>query len=93
MHAVTSLDVGRAGPHNLAVIARGQWGTESVHRLRDTAYRDDSDTGYTGNGAQALATCRNIAISVLYLTGVTQIARTLQAIGRDRTRMLSYLPL
>jgi hypothetical protein len=35
----------------------------------------------------------NIAISLLYLAGVTAINRTVQAIGRDRTRMLSYLPL
>jgi hypothetical protein len=41
----------------------------------------------------ALSTCRNIAISLLYLAGVTAISRTFQAIGRDRTRMLSYLPL
>jgi predicted transposase YbfD/YdcC len=93
VHAVTSLSAGRAGPQDLARIARGQWGIESVHWLRDTAYREDSDTGYTGNGPQALATCRNIAISLLYLAGVTQIVRTLQAIGRDRTRMISYLPL
>jgi predicted transposase YbfD/YdcC len=93
VHAVTSLDPGRASPADLAGIARGQWGIESVHWLRDTAYREDAGTGYTGNGPQALATCRNIAISLLHLAGVTQIARTLQAIGRDRTRMLSYLPL
>jgi hypothetical protein len=40
-----------------------------------------------------MATCRNIAISLLCLAGVTALNRTLQAIGRDRTRMLSYLPL
>jgi hypothetical protein len=33
------------------------------------------------------------AISLLYLADVTAITRTLRAIGRDRTRMLSYLPL
>lgn len=93
VHAVTSLDAGRASAADLARIARGQWGIESVHWIRDTAYREDSGTGYTGNGPQALATCRNIAISLLYLADVTQIVRTLQAIGRDRTRMLSYLPL
>jgi hypothetical protein len=61
--------------------------------VRDTAYREDSDSGYTGNGPQVMATCRNIAIGLLQLAGVTAITRTLQAIGRDRTRMLSYLPL
>jgi len=74
VHAVTSLGADRAGPADLARIARGQWGIESVHWLRDTAYREDSGTGYAGNGPQVLATCRNIAVSLLYLAGVTQIS-------------------
>jgi hypothetical protein len=44
-------------------------------------------------GPQVMATFRNLAISLLYLAGVTEITRTLQAIGRDRTRILDYLPL
>ncbi len=36
---------------------------------------------------------RNLAISLLYLAGVKEVTRTLQAIARDRTRMLDYLPL
>jgi hypothetical protein len=40
-----------------------------------------------------MATFRNLAISLLYLAGVAEITRTLQAIGRDRNRILSYLPL
>jgi hypothetical protein len=40
-----------------------------------------------------MATLRNISVSLLYLAGVTEILRTLQAIGRDRIRMLTYLPL
>jgi hypothetical protein len=93
VHAVTSLDQDRAGPADLAKIARGQRGIESVHWVRDTAYREDSGTGCRGSGPQVMATCRDIAISLLYLAGVTAINRTPQAIGRDRTRMLSYLPL
>jgi len=93
VHAVTSLAPDRAAPADLARITRGQWEIESVHWLRDTAYREDSDTGYTGNGPQVMATCRNIVISLLYLADVTEITRTLQAIGRNPARMLSYLPL
>ena len=40
-----------------------------------------------------MATLRNLAISLLYLAGVKQVNRTLQAIARDRTRLLDYLPL
>lgn len=93
MHAGTSLDAHRASAADLARIARRQWGIESVHWLRDTAYAEDANTGYAGNGPQAMATLRNLAIGLLYLAGVTQITRTLQAIARDRTRILSYLPL
>jgi predicted transposase YbfD/YdcC len=93
VHAVTSLGQDQASAGDLAKLARGQWGIESVHWLRDTAYGEDANTGYAGNGPQAMATLRNLAISLLYLSGVTEITRTLQAIARDRNRILSYLPL
>ena len=93
VHAVTSLDAGRASPADLARIARGQWGIESVHWLRDTAWAEDANTGYAGNGPQVMATLRNIAISLLRLAGITQITRTLQAINRNPARMLDIIPL
>jgi hypothetical protein len=49
-----------------------------------------------GGAAETLGLVKstgNIAIGLLYLAGVTQITRTLQAIGRDRTRLLNYLRL
>ena len=64
-----------------------------MHWVRDTAYAEDASTGYAGEGPQVMATFRNLAISLLHLAGVTEITRTLQAIGRDRNRMLDYLPL
>jgi predicted transposase YbfD/YdcC len=93
VHAVTSLDTERATAAGLAKIARGQWGIESVHWIRDTAYAEDANTGHTGDGPQVMATFRNLAISLLHLAGVTEITRTLQAITRDRNRLLDYLPL
>jgi predicted transposase YbfD/YdcC len=93
VHAVTSLDAAQAGAAALAGIARGQWGIESVHWMRDTAYAEDANTGYAGEGPQVMATFRNLAISLLHLAGVTEITRTLQAIARDRNRILDYLPL
>jgi hypothetical protein len=93
VHAVTSLDAEQASAADLAGIACGQWGIESVHWLRDTAWAEDANTGYAGNGPQVMATLRNLAVSLLYLSGVTEITRTLQAISRDRNRVLDYLPL
>jgi predicted transposase YbfD/YdcC len=93
VHAVTSLGQEKASAGDLAGIARGQWGIESVHWVRDTAWDEDANTGYRGNGPQVMATLRNLAISLLYLAGVKEVTRTLQAIGRDRNRILDYLPL
>jgi predicted transposase YbfD/YdcC len=93
VHAATSLDAGRATPEALAALARGQWAIEAVHWIRDTAYREDHSTGYAGDGPQVMATLRNTAISLLRIAGITAIARTLQAFSRDRTRILSVLPL
>ena len=93
VHGITSLDAVRGTPAVLAGLTRGQWGIESVHWIRDTAYAEDASTGYAGNGPQVMATLRNIAISLLHLAGITQITRTLQAISRDRTRVLNVIPL
>ena len=93
VHAVTSLSREKADAEALAGIARGQWGIESLHWVRDTAYGEDANTGYAGNGPQVMATLRNLAISLLYLAGVKEVTRTLQAIARDRNRLLDYLPL
>ena len=40
-----------------------------------------------------LARSNDRIIRLLHLAGGTEITRTLQAIGRDRTRILNYLPL
>lgn len=93
VHGITSLDARRGTPEVLAQVTRGQWGIESVHWLRDTAWREDQNTGYAGNGPQVMASLRNIAVSLLHIAGVTEILRTLQAICRDRNRILDYLPL
>jgi predicted transposase YbfD/YdcC len=93
VHGITSLDATRGTPATLAGLTRGQWGIESVHWVRDTAYAEDASTGYAGDGPQVMATLRNIGISLLHLAGVTEIARTLQRISRDRTRALLVLPL
>jgi predicted transposase YbfD/YdcC len=93
VHGITSLDARRGTPEVLAEVTRGQWGIESVHWLRDTAWREDQNTGYAGNGPQVMASLRNVAVSLLHIAGVTEIIRTIQAICRDRNRILDYLPL
>jgi predicted transposase YbfD/YdcC len=93
VYAVTTLTSAHATTGDLARLVREHWSIEAHHHIRDTVYGEDANTGYAGNGPQAMATLRNLAISLLYLSGVTEITRTLQAITRDRNRILDYLPL
>lgn len=93
VHAVTSLDAGRADPARLAGLAQGQWGIESIHWIRDAVYREDDNKAYTGGGPQVMAALRNLAISLLHMNGITKIKATLQEINRDRDRVLAVLPL
>jgi predicted transposase YbfD/YdcC len=73
VHGITSLDAVGGTPAILAGPTRGQWGIESVHWIRDTAYAKDASTGYAGNGPQVMATLRNIAISLLHLAGISAV--------------------
>ncbi|GAA4236439.1 hypothetical protein FHR32_003169 [Streptosporangium album] len=41
--------------------------------------------------SQVMATLRNLALSLLRRTGVTEITRTVQFIGRDRMRALHLI--
>ena len=93
VHGITTSDSRRGTAAVLAGLTRGQWGIESVHWLRDTIWDEDANTGYAGNGPQIMATLRNIAVSLLHHAGITEITRTVQAITRDRTRVLNVLPL
>ena len=52
VHGITTMDAARGTPDILAALTRGHWGIESVHWIRDTAYAEDANTSYTGNGPQ-----------------------------------------
>jgi predicted transposase YbfD/YdcC len=94
MCAATTLTATQARPAELAAIIRGHCLIEGrLHWIRDTADAEDANTGYTGSGPQVMATLRNIAISLLHLAGIKEMTRTLQAISRDRTRVLNIIPL
>ena len=66
VHGITSLEADLGTPATLAGLTQGQWGIESVHWLRDTAYAEDENTA-TPDGTQVMAVLRNIAISLLHL--------------------------
>ncbi len=91
---LTSLPAALAGPAELDRLVRGHWGIENrVHYVRDVTFDEDRSQAFTGNGPRNLATCRNLAISVLRFAGNTNIARAVRHIARDITRALTLLGL
>jgi hypothetical protein len=68
------VELWRGGPSCSSGISRQRVGTPPKRSLfsgrHDTAYDEDANTGYTGNGLRAVATLRNLALSLLYLAGV-----------------------
>ncbi|MFJ3310845.1 ISAs1 family transposase [Streptomyces sp. NPDC086549] len=93
VYAVTSLTAEQADPAQLARLIRGHWTVEALHHVRDVTFAEDASQLRTGNTPRAMATCRNLAIGALRLTGARNIASGLRRAARDQTRPLALLGL
>ncbi|MHB1555491.1 MAG: ISAs1 family transposase, partial [Acidimicrobiales bacterium] len=71
--------------------SRGHWGVESLHWVRDATMREDASKVRSGSAPRVLATLRNLAIGVLRLAGVTNIAQALRHLSRRPELALSLL--
>ena len=92
VYAVTDLTADQARPDQLATWRRGHWCIENrLHWVRDVTFGEDLSQVRTGNGPQVMATLRNLAISLLRLTGATNIAKALRHHARDTKRALALL--
>jgi predicted transposase YbfD/YdcC len=70
---------------------RGHWGVESLHWVRDATMREDASKVRSGSAPRVLATLRNLAIGVLRLAGVTNIAQALRHLSRRPCFALTLL--
>jgi predicted transposase YbfD/YdcC len=78
-YAVTSLTAGQATPAELASWLRGHWSIEvRLHWVRDVSFDEDRSQVRTGTGPRAMASLRNLVISMLRLDGATNIAQALR---------------
>jgi len=78
-YVITSADHRAAPPAVLAAWVQGHWGIENrAHWVRDVVYDEDRSQVRTGSAPQVMATLRNIAISLLRLSGATSIAAALR---------------
>lgn len=92
VYAVTSLAASQARPAELAAIARGHWLIEDqLHWVRDVTCDEDRSQVRTGNGPRVMASLRNLAITILRLTGETSIAAALRHHARRPGRPLQTI--
>ena len=72
--------------------ARGHWGIENKsHYVRDTVYREDHGQAWAGDGPQALASLRNLALGLFRMKNVKTIKETTEWVCRDQTRALQFM--
>ena len=92
VYALTSLSVADAKPAQIAAWLRGHWAIENrLHWVRDVTYSEDHSQIRTEGGPQVMATLRNTGISILRLTGHTNIASANRYHARDHHRPVKLL--
>jgi predicted transposase YbfD/YdcC len=89
VYLITNLSIFDATCTELATWIRGHWGIENLlHHVRDRTFREDDSKVRTGTLPRAMASLRNLAISVFRQDGQTNIAAALRHTGRDYHRPL-----
>jgi predicted transposase YbfD/YdcC len=92
IYLITSADHHSAPPATLAGWVQGHWGIENrLHWVRDVSFDEDRSQVRTGTAPQVMATLRNTAISLLRLTGWTNIAKALRHHARHPDQAITYL--
>jgi predicted transposase YbfD/YdcC len=92
VYAITSLAATLASPAELADIIRGHWAIEDrLHWVRDVVFDEDRSQIRTANGPRVMASLRNLAVTILRLTGVTNIAAALRHHARRPDRPLATI--
>lgn len=92
VYLITSAHRHDTSPETLASWVRGHWGIENrLHWVRDVTFGEDNSQARTGQAPRIMATCRNVAISMLRLAGWDNIAAGLRhhAIHPDQALALA----
>jgi len=94
VYCVTSLTPDKADAQRLLTLNRGHWTIENrLHWVRDVTYDEDRSQVRMQEGPRVMATLRNLAISILRLAGVSNIAKALRHNQRNAERPLEYIGL
>lgn len=80
---ITSISPEKAGDKRLLKLIRSHWSIEnSLHYVRDVTFGEDRSQIKTGSAPRVFATMRNLAIAILRLNGVKNIAKGLRNLVR-----------
>ena len=94
VYGVTSLSPRQASPAQVLAYNRGHWEIENrLHHVRDMTYDEDRSQVRRQRRPHAMATWRNVAISLLRLAGAENIAAATRHLGRQAERPLRLLGL
>jgi predicted transposase YbfD/YdcC len=78
-YGVASLTAHQAQAKQLAAYTRGHWGIENrLHWVRDVDYAEDLSRVRSGNAPQVMAAIRNLAISLMRLSGFDSVAAAIR---------------
>jgi predicted transposase YbfD/YdcC len=94
VYGLTSLSVTKASPLEVLAYNRGHWEIENrLHHVRAMTYDEDRSRVRKGRGPHAMATLRNVAISLLRLASAENIAAATRHLSRQVERPLRLLGL
>lgn len=89
---ISSLSRKQASAGALLKLARAHWSIENgVHRVRDVTMGEDACTVTSGSAPQVLAALRNAARTVIYNSGLGNIASALRRFAAQPLAALSLL--
>ncbi|MGW5153467.1 ISAs1 family transposase [Rhodococcus koreensis] len=90
VYLITSADHIAAPPSTLASWVQGHWGIENkLHWVRDVTFGEDLSQVRTGQTPRIMATCRNVAVSLLRIAGWGNIAAGLRHYTRQPDQALA----
>jgi len=92
VYGVSSLAPEQTSPARLLRLNRNQWSIENkVHWVRDVTFDEDRSRVRKQSGPQVMATLRNLAISLLRMAGVINIAQGLRRCSWKMIRALRLI--
>ncbi|HEX5166550.1 MAG TPA: transposase [Thermomicrobiales bacterium] len=91
-YGITSLAPDSGTPATLLALKRGHWGIEhGLHRVKDVTFGEDASLIHCGSGPLVMALFRDTAISLLYRTGIRQVAACLRRFSQQPMQALDLV--